>query len=77
VLGKLSSVGGAGTEPGTILGDVFHANEKTSSILQNIASLGILETKQDGETVFQPDGMGGKMPAAGISSRCVFSLRKK
>nr|XP_018672447.1 dynein heavy chain 6, axonemal-like [Ciona intestinalis] len=58
ILSKLKAVGGSGTDAGTILGDVFRYNEKTSAILQNIANLGILNQSEApidiSDTIGQP-----------------------
>ncbi|XP_076809994.1 dynein axonemal heavy chain 6-like [Clavelina lepadiformis] len=47
ILNKLSEAGGLGTDSGTILGNIFNASEKTSALLQNIASLGLLNQNDD------------------------------
>lgn len=61
VLQRLNLSGGTGSQPNTILGDIFHHAEKASTLLQSIASLGLISTGKDKDT----DGSYDNVPLTG------------
>lgn len=55
LLNRLNKPNGINTQPGTVLGDIFHSADRASAILQNITNLGLISSKQTSVTRAVPE----------------------
>nr|XP_039247972.1 dynein heavy chain 6, axonemal-like [Styela clava] len=75
LLNRLNKPNGMGTQPGTVLGEIFHNADKASTILQNIANLGLIEVKPSvsSDTQLEIPGLTGSQQSKAKSGNLVVS----